>query len=232
MTMAKTGILMLALAVVFFTACKKEEAPPVDLGYGYYPTKVGSWVEYQVDSLWRDDRFNILDSVSYRLRQLIESEYVDLEGRSAWRMHRMVQDTAGNWSVRDVWSTTVNGIAAELTEENERRQKLTFPVRIGRTWDINVYNTVPELAVAYAEVDVPWAVNGLSFDSTLIVRQTVPANFVARRDLEERYAKHVGMVRKSQVETTTQFVNVPGQPPQLRLVGTWWTMEAVDHGSN
>ena len=59
---------------------QEGRGPVVDLGYGYYPTEVGSWVEYQVDSLWRDDRFNILDSVSYRLRQLIESEYVDLEG--------------------------------------------------------------------------------------------------------------------------------------------------------
>ena len=34
MTMAKTGILILALVAVFFTACEKEEAAPVDLGYG------------------------------------------------------------------------------------------------------------------------------------------------------------------------------------------------------
>lgn len=231
MTMAKTGILMLALVAVFFTACEKEEAAPVDLGYGYYPTKVGSWVEYQVDSLWRDDRFNILDSVSYRLRQLIESEYVDLEGRAAWRMHRLVQDTAGNWMVRDVWSTTVNGIAAELTEENERRQKLTFPVRIGRAWDINVYNTVPELSVAYTEVDVPWAVNGLSFDSVAHVMQTVSANQVIRRDFEERYAKGVGMIYKRHVETNTQTVFQPNQPPVVQVTGFRMSMVVVDFGN-
>jgi hypothetical protein len=189
-------------------------------------------VEYQVDSLWRDDRFNILDSVSYRLRQLIESEYVDLEGRAAWRMHRLVQDTAGNWMVRDVWSTTVNGIAAELTEENERRQKLTFPVRIGRTWDINVYNTVPELSVAYAEVDVPWAVNGLSFDSVAHVLQTVPANQVIRRDFEERYAKGVGMIYKRHVETNTQTVYPPNQPPVVQVNGFRMSMVVVDFGND
>jgi hypothetical protein len=192
---------------------------------------VGSWVEYQVDSLWRDDRFNILDSVSYRLRQLIESEYVDLEGRAAWRMHRLVQDTAGNWMVRDVWSTTVNGIAAELTEENERRQKLTFPVRIGRAWDINVYNTVPELSVAYTEVDVPWAVNGLSFDSVAHVMQTVPANQVIRRDFEERYAKGVGMIYKRHVETNTQTVFQPNQPPVVQVTGFRMSMVVVDFGN-
>jgi hypothetical protein len=133
--------------------------------------------------------------------------------------------------VRDVWSTTVNGIAAELTEENERRQKLTFPVRIGRAWDINVYNTVPELSVAYTEVDVPWAVNGLSFDSVAHVMQTVPANQVIRRDFEERYAKGVGMIYKRHVETNTQTVFQPNQPPVVQVTGFRMSMVVVDFGN-
>ena len=223
MTMGKNGLHILIVTVLLITGCSKaEEVDPVDLGYGYYPTKVGSWVEYQVDSLWRDDRFNIRDSVSYRLRQVIESTYTNPEGRMAWRVHRMVQDTAGTWRVRDVWSTTVNGISAELTEENERRQKLTFPVRFGRTWDINVYNTVPELTVSYNEVDMPWTVNGMTFDSTAQLLQTVQANPIVRRDFEERYAKGVGMIYKNWVETNTQVGGTEG---------FYFTMVAVAHGT-
>ena len=211
------------LALGALQACKKDDDVKVDLGYDYFPTTVGSWVDYQVDSVWRDDEFGQYDSVSYQLRQLIESAYIDAEGRQAWRVHRSVRDSSGTWRVRDVWTTTANGITAELTEENERRQKLSFPVRLGRSWDANVFNTSPELEVGYEEVDVPWSVNGLSFASTVLVRNIVPANSIDRRDLVERYAKGVGMVYKQWEETNTQVTGTRG----FKV-----TMVAVDHGTN
>ena len=221
--MKQTLFFALVLSSLVISGCKKEEVVATDLGYGYYPTTLGSWVEYQVDSIWKDEEFGEYDSVSYRLRQRIESAFIDAEGRQAWRVQRSVQDTSGTWRVRDVWSTTANGIIAELTEENERRLKLSFPVRLGRTWDSNVFNVNPELEVGYEEVDVAWSVNGLSFDSTALVQNTVPANPVDRRDLVERYAKGIGMVYKQWEETNTQMTGTRG----FKV-----TMVAVDHGTN
>ncbi|HOZ41049.1 MAG: hypothetical protein IPN62_04625 [Flavobacteriales bacterium] len=221
--MKQTLFFALVLSSLVISGCKKEEVVATDLGYGYYPTTLGSWVEYQVDSIWKDEEFGEYDSVSYRLRQRIESAFIDAEGRQAWRVQRSVQDTSGTWRVRDVWSTTANGIIAELTEENERRLKLSFPVRLGRAWDSNVFNVNPELEVGYEEVDVAWSVNGLSFDSTALVQNTVPANPVDRRDLVERYAKGIGMVYKQWEETNTQMTGTRG----FKV-----TMVAVDHGTN
>jgi hypothetical protein len=218
-TLALTGLLALGI----LSSCKKEEDVKVDLGYGYYPTAVDSWVEYQVDSVWRDEEFDQYDSSSYRLRQSIQSSYIDAEGRQAWRVHRSILDSSGTWRVKDVWSTTKNGITVELTEENERRLKLSFPVRLGRSWDVNVYNTVEELEVSYTEADVPWNVNGLAFDSTALVQNTLAANPFERRDLEERYAKGVGMVYKRWEETDTQTGGTQG----FRV-----TMVVVAHGTN
>ncbi|MCU0319315.1 MAG: hypothetical protein MUE88_04480 [Flavobacteriales bacterium] len=219
----RPSYLLFLVTLVSLGACKKDEEPAVDLGYGYYPTVVGSWVEYQVDSVYREDAVPRYDSVSYRLRQTIESAYLDAEGRQAFRVQRAVQDTAGNWVIRDVWTTTANGITAELMEENKRRQKLSFPVRLSREWDVNVYNTDRELEVGYTEVDVPWSVNGLSFERTALVKNTVPANAVERRDWEERYAHGVGMVYKRWVETDTQSGEV---------TGFFLTMTAVAYGQN
>lgn len=221
--MKQTLFFALVLSSLVISGCKKEDVVATDLGYGYYPTTLGSWVEYQVDSIWKDEEFGEYDSVSYRLRQRIESAFIDAEGRQAWRVQRSVQDTSGTWRVRDVWSTTANGIIAELTEENERRLKLSFPVRLGRAWDSNVFNVNPELEVGYEEVDVAWSVNGLSFDSTALVQNTVPANPVDRRDLVERYAKGIGMVYKQWEETNTQMTGTRG----FKV-----TMVAVDHGTN
>lgn len=222
-TLRTSTTLLLLASLLALTSCKKEEEPTVDLGYGYYPTVVGSWVEYQVDSVYREDAVPRYDSVSYRLRQTIESAYLDAEGRQAFRVHRSVLDTAGNWNIRDVWTTTANGITAELMEENKRRQKLAFPVRLSREWDVNVYNTDRELEVAYTEVDVPWSVNGISFDRTALVENTVAANPVERRDWVERYAHGIGMVQKRWVETDTQGGEV---------TGFFLTMTVVAYGQN
>lgn len=226
------------LAASVLVGCKKEEAPSPDLGYGYFPTKVGTWVEYQVDSMWRDDRAAVRDSVSYRLRERIMEHFTDLEGRACQRIHRYVLNTEGDWVIRDVWAATMDAYAAERTEENYRRLKLSFPVRTGRTWDINIYGTGAlgetdvddELLVDYAEIDEPWGNQFISFDRTVLVQNTVPPNAVNKRNFEERYAHGVGMVNKYWEETDTQIRYHPNSPPIREVKGWRLRMTAVGYG--
>lgn len=208
--------------VALLTSCKDDGVEPEDLGLDYFPTQVGHWVEYQVDSLWRDDPFNVIDSVSYRLRERIEETYIDAGGRTAYRILRLVLDENGNWVVRDVWTAYRDKRGAELTEENDRRLKLSFPVREARAWDLNVYNTQRELEVAYREVGEPWASDGLAFEQSVLVRNVLGPNAVEKRNFEERYVKGVGLVEKYWEETDTQANGVTG----FRM-----TMVAVAHGN-
>ena len=224
--MATAQKIILLTGLLALASCKKDEVVEVDLGYGYFPTTIGTWVEYQVDSLWRDDPSQVLDSVSYRLKQRIEEIYTDDEGRTCQRIHRYVRDEDDIWVVRDVWTMTVSNTAAEMTEENQRRLKMAFAVREGTTWDINVYNTVDELTVAFREVGDPWSANGLSYDNTVLVKNTVAPNFVEKRNLEERYADHVGMVSKYWEETNTQVNDTGG----IEVTGWRLDMVAVAHG--
>jgi hypothetical protein len=219
-----TSILLISIAVV--SGCKKEDAPLAeDFGYNYFPDKVGIWVEYQVDSVWRDDTFNVLDSVSYRLKQVVAAHYTDPGGRPAMRIERfkLVED---EWVIRDVWSAVRSTSALEVTEENVRRLKLSFPVREGRAWNANVYNTEGELEVAASEVGSGHQVNDLSFASTVAVRSTVPANPLTSRDLYERYASGVGMIEHHWFHRT-----VPNFEPDAPVVSVRYDMKAVAYGS-
>lgn len=190
----KQPILLLAAALLA-SSCKKE-GEEADLGYDYFPRAVGAWVEYQVDSTWRDDPVSNVGSVSYRLKEKVVEEYTDPAGRKAWRIHRFVKNSAGDWVVRDVWTSTRDNIAAEVAEESKRMQKLSFPVRNGRRWNVNAYNTDDALQVAYREADRPWTGGGLTHGKTVLVRNTVPANFVITNNYEERWARGVGMVSR------------------------------------
>lgn len=231
-------LLPVVACLLLAAGCKKEEPAEPDLGYTYFPTAIGTWVEYQVDSMWRDDRTAVLDSVSYRLRERIMEHYTDNEGRPCQRIHRYVLDPQGDWVVRDVWTATIDAYAAERTEENYRRLKLSFPIRSSRTWDINVYGTGAaddpddddELLVDYDEIDEPWSNQFMSFDRTVLVKNTVPANFVDKRNFEERYADGVGMVDKYWEESNTQVRYPPGAPPVIEIQGWRLRMTAVGHG--
>ena len=237
--MQRSRILLLGTVFLLVAGCRKDEpAVEPDLGFGYFPTALHSWIEYQVDSLWQDDASNVLDSVSYRLKERIEEYYTDDEGRLCHRIHRYVLDGEGNWVVRDVWTATLGTTVAEATEENLRRLKLVFPVDEGTSWDMNVYNTEDDFTVSYEEVDVPWAANGLNYASTLLVMNTIPPNFVEKRNFEERYALGVGMVSRYREETNTQVIfpePTPGNPnpaARVEVVGWRLNMVAVAHGTD
>lgn len=188
--------LLLCTAAWLAVGCAKDEPAPVDLGFDYFPTTVGRWIEYQVDS----QRVHIeggdtaqLD-LSYALREVITEDFTDPEGRPAQRIIRYTRDTAGNWQPKDVWWQVREQRHAEKTEENMRRVKLLFPPREGEEWNTNARNTADEFDLEYTAVDEAWSVNGLSFPNTVVVEGTYPNNFIFTKRYRERYAKGIGLV--------------------------------------
>ncbi|MBK6832273.1 MAG: hypothetical protein IPG92_16765 [Flavobacteriales bacterium] len=211
---------------MMLVGCKKEETGEPDLGLGYFPNVIGSWIEYQVDSIGRDDEAGVHDTVSYRLKEKVVEAYYDPQGRLAYRIHRMVRNADNLWVVRDVWTRTVSTSAAETTEENLRRLKISFPVAQGRAWDMNVYNVEDELELTHREIGIAYTVNGLAFDKTTLVEATFESNFVDTLIFQERYAEGVGMISKRVQDTNTQFPsNV------LRTKGVYFTMSIVAFGN-
>ena len=225
-------ILFLALSIGLLAGCTQDEpAEPLDLGYAYWPKVVGHYVDYQVDSMWRDDHVGISGQVSYVLREVIAEEYTDPGGRPSQRIERFVQDSMGVWTIRDVWTQTSTTTAAERTEENDRLLKMVFPVRTGQYWNLNTYNTADELELTYDAADVSWSANGLSFSTTALVGSTFFNNLVDTMVHEERYAKNVGLVYKRWVVSNTQTTFFPPpSPPLVETKGNYLTMTVIGYG--
>ncbi|MCB0790531.1 MAG: hypothetical protein H6595_14290 [Flavobacteriales bacterium] len=219
--------LLIPLAgLVLAAGCRKDDHGHVDLGHAYFPTGIGHWVEYVVDSAWIDEANQITGHRTYHLRELLESELIDDEGRTAQRVERYVLDSLGEWAIRDIWTQTRNSTSAERTEENRRYLKLSFPPHEGEYWNLNVYNAEDPLEVEYQMVDQPWSANGLNFDSTLVVRSTFLNNLVDTLIYIERYAKHVGMVDRQVDSSNTQFIFNDTLPPAPRTRG-WYLRQTI-----
>jgi hypothetical protein len=215
--------LALALLLALAAACSKDPQTPAttDLGHAYFPTDTGRWIQYAVDSIWRNDLTGQHDSVDHPLLETVTEHFIDPQGRPAQRLLRQLQDSAGNWYPKDVWWQVRTNTQAERAEENMRRIKLVFPPRIGQYWNTNATNTDPSYELTYQEVDVPWQVNGLQFDSTVLVKTTYFNNAVVTNTYYERYAKHVGLVYRQVDSTDTQLTGVRG---------TWYRQTVTAYG--
>jgi hypothetical protein len=137
------------------------------------------------------------DTSYYQLKCVIEDTFTDNAGRLAFNYVRYKRTNSTEpWAQADLWSTTVFNNKAELVEENQRIVKLVFPISEFTTWNANQFNTDIKLNCSYDELHVPKAINGFSFDSTLVVEQEDKRNLIEFKRKYEVYANRVGMVKK------------------------------------
>jgi hypothetical protein len=245
----KTQILIavVALFCMNLSSCYLEDTELPFIGYDYYPTELGTYVEYQVDSVWQDDQIGPIGSAEahYFLRDINESSFVDEEGRPAIRVERYSkQNQLGDFSnVKDIWYRTRTSKIAEQNEENVVFIKHNFPVKEGKTWDGNSKNTLQTLQLIYRQTNIPelwdyeyknvhepYTINGFTFDSTITVLQldrtaTLGLSVFA----QEVYAKDIGLVHKQLNVIDIQLPTV-GSPLDTDTFGFQYEMMVTDFG--
>jgi hypothetical protein len=193
-------ISIVAITFLLFISCKKHETEkPMDVGYGYFPTNIGHWVLYDVDSTFYDDYHYTHYHYHYTIKEYIESTFLDNQNRPTQRIERYKTiDTIPTY-IANVWSANLTSSNAEKVEDNIRYVKLIFPIADGQTWNGNAFNTLGEQEYKYDNVFAPYTINGLSFDSTVTVLQDdiVPdTNLIDVKIEKEIFAKNVGMIYK------------------------------------
>ena len=222
----KKGIrLVLTGFLAVFAACDQEQADPVNMHYSYFPETEGHFVIYEVDSIVYDDFTGQVIEYEYEVKELIESRFIDGEGKESLRLERYIRlDEESAWEMKDVWQARVLRDRAEKTEENQTFIKLVFPPDLGSRWNGNAYNTMPEQEYRITEAHKPYLINpSLTFDSTLTVLQSDFFTLISEDFREEKYAKHVGMVFK-------RFRNVDKEPDGTIIRGVDYTYQVKAFG--
>jgi hypothetical protein len=204
------------------TACKQDPPVTVDLGHNYYPLSVGSWVEYQVDSIAYDEFNASVDSFLFFLREECVEVFVDLEGRDAFRFERYIRssDTA-SWRFRSSFYVVTESTRTEQVESNVRQVVLTYPPSAGKSWDRNAFNSKEQQSIRYLEVDMPYGLNGLTIDSVAqVILQSDTDNFIVKSYSDERYARNIGLVQKEFYYIETQF-NIDSGVHWIQTARSW-----------
>ena len=243
-------IIGFCLLLVGILSCNKHrvEAPP-DLGYDYYPAKLGSYVIYDVDSTVYHQIPNE-DTVYYKfqIKERIDSFFKDNQGRATVKLTRFkkmfsptVPYSQMTWGdPQDVWTANKNASDAEVVEENIRYTKLAFPVKLNTTWNgtaqayidpsapntytfTNAVNTFTCTAF-----DTPTSYGSLSFQKTLTVVQYYSATAIMYQNYYEQYARGVGLSYKE--ITNYNYQNVSTFTPCHIYEGVHYTMTINYYG--
>lgn len=213
------------IIAIGMVSCKEDVQTLPFMGYDYFPDSVGHYVIYRVDSIWTDDAFNRKDTFLFKLKERIESKFIDDEGRPSQRLERFKRDLDSMpflfSNISDVWFATRTATRAEKVEENVRYVKLIFPVNNDETWNGNAFNTEEDFGIDYKFMNVnePFTdtLTGIAFDSTVTVLQIeriLPVS-LSLYSLEV-YANNIGLVYKhfysldKQKECDTCVVDVYG----------------------
>lgn len=206
--------------IIFFSivllSCKKDEVVPekLDLGYDYFPVKIGQSLIYDVDSIAYLQPSGDTIIEKFRIKESIESIYKDNQNRDTYKLVRYkkkyqvgVSYDQLDWLLQDVWSVNLTSTTAEVNEENRRFIKLIFPIEKNSTWNGNAQNNLGEWIYKYTEVHQPLTLNGLRYDSALTVTQKKESTAIYYKNYTEQYAKGVGMIYKEVSDYTFKVVN-------------------------
>ena len=102
-------------------------------------------------------------------------------------------------------SLLVNFILDIEVEENQRKVKLVFAPTLNKLWDANAENMEAEMMCYYKNIHKDTVVNGVSFDSTVVVEQNNFTSLIDTVRMFEVYAKGIGLVHKYSKDNHWQF---------------------------
>jgi hypothetical protein len=198
-------ISLVSFSILLVLSCKKE-SPAYDFHYDYFDLREGRFITYDVTEIRHDDGAVVAhDTMNYQLKTVIGDTIIDNEDRIARKYLRYKRNNSSeNWVLSDVWTTIITDRRAELVEENQRMVKMVFAPTISKVWDLNAFNPNNELECYYRDIHEPALINGLSFDSILVVEQEDFPSFVDYRRKYEVYANGVGLVYKYYKDLTIQ----------------------------
>jgi hypothetical protein len=195
------------LGSVLLIGCRTEIEEPKEIGKNLYPEFVGHELVYQVDSFIYQDYKQTYkpDSSSWQIRELIESKFIDSEGKSA---NRIVLYFRGNdsdrWEPFKVISSNLTDLGLEKVIDNQRVIKLAFPVAQNKSWDAGKYIGLYH-EQSYAEVYTPIKVGLFQFDSAVtVVTDVYDSNIVELKSGKEIYVPTVGMIYKTEDQINYQ----------------------------
>lgn len=231
MTHKLTTISLCIIALLVFVACNKENEIPADVEFAtdkqYFPLQTDKALIYKVTEINIDKPSDYYDTAVYYLRERTDIPFIDNEGDTAYRIERFKSQTTSNWKISDVWEAKLTTYTAEKVEENQRFIKIKFPFVIGKYWNGNLKNELPEKNSTITSLSTRYANGNIKLDSCLSITRDSSLSQISKIYDVEIYARNIGLVYKEITDINSQEV-VYGVPIENRIYrGTIYYQELI-----
>lgn len=192
---------------LFFYGCKEEIAlDPEALGLNYYPLHTGEYWIYKVTETSFKDQFEAqaTDSVSYYVRERIDTVYQDLTQEETYKFTRSRRNSlTEEWGADSVFVVNKSNTSVRVNQNNRKVVSFIFPVVEGKRWNAHIFNThssfsnkSEEKFYYFSDKGISMIINGNNYSNTVKVIQTLNDNAIERQDLFEVYGYGVGRIYK------------------------------------
>ena len=184
--MRKNSWLLISLFICL--SCGKESATP-ELGLDYYPIEIGLYRIYDVEETTYLNK--VPTTETYQLRETIVLPGTQEETSFILRIEQRANSSESWESIKSVYLYQTNHIL-EYRDDNISKVAMSYPVRVGRTWDGNALNNDPEQLYRY---DLG-SNNGFEVDQIKVILRNLPPNIVEQDQRYEIYGKGIGLIER------------------------------------
>ena len=243
--------LIACLLVSLFSCSDKSEEFVTEPLSDYLPLQPGKYITYRIDSLVFVNFQRDIETHSYQVKHVVDTEIKDNLGRPSYRIYRFLRnaDGTGEWVNNGSYFVTPLPDKIETIEDNQRFIKLHAPLREGYNWDGNSYlhlDPYESFGFDYSGYMKNWDYNYDSFNSAFeyngntyndvwTVEEedysdnypvTKPEGAGGKIKAVEKYAKNIGLVYREFIIVEYE-PNTTGPDPYYKGFGI--TMWMVDH---
>ncbi len=194
-------LLVVGLGFSVLVGCRDERDTvvppgPEAAGREYYPMAVNRYWEYDVEEHYWD--YNLDSAVHLQFRETVDTMYVGAADELTYRIVRARRsDSLSIWRDDSAWAVVVTPDLVHRTVGNVPTVELLFPVREGKSWNLNLFSATDSTVRAYDRVGTNLTLpNGRRFDRTLHVFDDLERSDVHHRERESVYAWDVGCVSR------------------------------------
>ncbi len=167
------------LTLVVLAGCTESAAPdPNMMGYQYYPVAVGNYRIYQVTDI--KIQFDKADTSRYQLREIVKSSFLDQTNTLNYRIERSKRpNSSSRWDADSVIVVSKSLKNVVVTKDNTKRVKLIFPVKNGKTWPGDAFNSIGDFEqINSSEIKEPYQYTGVGEPFTLDIKDLIYNNKV------------------------------------------------------
>jgi len=212
-------ILFGIIIISFLTSCgKKETEEPVNMGYNYFPVEKSLYSIYEVDSIVWDDFNNSIDTFSYSVKLLVDSQFTDNAGRISYWWKKYVKTDSTNFEFASNYTITKTNSRVESLVENIREISIIFPLSAGSKWNSNSLNSNKKTDAICDEIDFQKTILNHSYDSCASIVYQEDINLVQESVHKAVFARNVGIIYEKRLHKVQKTTGIRGYSTEYKII--------------